>query len=621
MMVLVVGLQVVVVAPAARAITCVLNGHVATATLAPGDTGGTAFVSRDATNLIFGGQVCGALTQVDTLNIDMADNVESLGINLQNGPLGPGFFDEGNGTSEIEISAVHVNVHSQVGVIGTTGDDVITVGQRLLPLEGVFVNQLNLNGGIEGSSPDVDVAFIGGGEIGLNALAGNDTLRANGTGVLLSQISGRPIVFNDGPGADTVVGGSGADFFVTGPFGPGDSYTGGAGIDQLDMHLRTAGLSITQNGLADDGEGCPGAGCENDDVAADIEGLDGGSGPDTIVGGPGDEIILPGPGANSVFGGPGADTFFVSGTGPDAVHGGKGVDTASYRNHSAGVLVSLDGQPNDGTGAEGDGIFPDVETVEGTPDGDQIRGSAKANHLLGGLGNDLLFGLGGNDVLDGGGGPVFFGSEKDGSDSFSGGQGTDTVLETNHIGDMALSIDGLANDAVMGDPAQGTDNIAADVENLVAGPGKDVLRGSPGKNRLTGGAGDDELRGGDGDDILVPGAGEDSLFGSVGRDTAAFTDAAAAVTVALGTPGSADGDGHDSLVGMEVLEGSPQADHLTGSAAADGLKGDDGDDVLKGLAGNDRLSGGQGDDSMNGGPGTDTCVQGPGSGARTGCEH
>jgi Ca2+-binding RTX toxin-like protein len=615
------AVQLVLIAPAAFAISCSLNGHVATATLAPSDTGGSAFVSRDATNLLFGGQVCGALDQVDTLNIDMADQVEALGINLQNGPLGPGSIVETDGTSEIEINAVHVNVHSQFGVIATTGDDFITVGQRLNRFDFVFDNQVNLNAGVEGSSPDVDVVFRGGGEIGLSGLAGSDTLRADGTQTLLSQISGRPVVFNDGPDADTIVGGAGDDYFSTGPFGQGDSYTGGGGIDQLDMRQRTAGLSISLNDVADDGEGCPGAGCEIDNVKPDVETIEGGSGPDTIVGGPGAQLMFPGQGANTLFGGPGADTFFATGAGADVVHGGKGIDGVSYRNHAAGVLVTLDGTANDGAGAEGDNIFADVESVEGSADGDQIRGSAKANRLSGGPGNDLLFGLGGNDVLDGGGGPVFPGTENDGSDSFSGGSGTDTVLETNHIGDMRLSIDGIANDAVNGDPGQGTDNIATNVENVVAGPGNDVVRGSPGKNKLTGGGGNDDLRGGDGADVLVPGAGDDSLSGGNGDDTGAFTDAAGAITASLGAPGTADGDGHDTLASVEALVGSPNGDHLTGSPNPDVLKGAAGDDLLKGLAGNDRLFGGPDDDTLNGGPGTDTCLQGTGTGSKTGCEH
>jgi Ca2+-binding RTX toxin-like protein len=615
------GLQFAVFAPPALAVTCVLNGHVATASLAPSDSGGSVFVSRDATNLLFGGQICGALDQVDTLNIDMANNIESLGINLQQGPLAPGFTDEGNGTSEIEISAVNLNVNSNFGVIGTTGDDSITVGQRLVPIEFVFENQVNLNAAAEGSSPDVDVVFRGGTEIGLSGLAGNDQLRATGTNTLQSHPSSRPISFNDGLGADTVVGGAGNDFFSTGPFGQGDSYTGGDGIDQLDMHGRTAGLSITLNGVADDGEGCPGAGCENDNVSPDVEGIDGGSGPDTIVGGPGNEVMVPGAGANTLFGGPGADTFLASGSGPDLVHGGSGIDGVSFQNHAAAVFVTLDGTANDGSASEADNIFPDVESVVGSADGDQIRGSAGPNHLFGGGGNDLLFGLGGNDVLEGGAGLGFLSGQFDGSDSFSGGTGTDTVREDNHVGDMKLSIDGIANDAVTGDPTQGTDNIATDVENVVAGPGNDLLRGSPANNRLTGGAGNDELRGGNGDDVLVPGSGDDSLFGSDGRDTAAFTDAAGAITASLGAPGTANGDGHDMLTGIETLLGSPHGDHLNGSANADGLKGAGGNDVLKGLAGNDRLFGNAGDDTLNGGLGTDTCVQGTGTGSKIGCEH
>jgi Ca2+-binding RTX toxin-like protein len=614
------AVQFAVGAPPAFAGTCVLNGHIATATLAPGDNGGTAFVSRDVTNLTFMGQVCGALDNVDTLNIDMKNNFESLGINLQNGPIGPGFTHENDGTSEIEINARNVSGFFEIGVVGTTGVDHITVGERFSLQEGISLEQFNLNAGVEGSSPDVDVTTGGGSEIALSGLAGDDQLLAIGGHTILSHPPIKPMLFLDGPGADTMLGGSGNDTWSAGAYDQGDSFTGGGGVDTVDLHFRTAGLSISLNGSADDGEGCPGPGCENDNVAADVEGIETGSGSDTIVGGPGNEIVLPGQGANTVFGGPGADIVLASGSGPDVVHGGPGLDGVSYQNHASAVSVTLDGNANDGSGIEGDNIMPDVESLEGSPEGDQVRGSPGPNHLFGGQGNDLLFGLGGNDVLEGGGGLVTSAFQNDGSDQFSGGQGTDTVREDGHVGALRLSIDGLPNDRVVGDQSQGTDNIASDVENVVGGPGDDVISGSSANNRLTGGDGKDELSGLLGNDVLVPGPGIDSLVGGGGRDTAAFTGAAAAITANL-EQGTADGDGHDVLSGMESLLGSANGDRLTGSSTANVLTGAAGDDVLKGLAGNDRLIGGPGDDTLAGGPGTDTCRQGPGTGPRTSCEH
>ena len=194
------------------------------------------------------------------------------------------------------------------------------------------------------------------------------------------------------------------------------------------------------------------------------------------------------------------------------------------------------------------------------------------------------------------------------------------MTEAVHTAGMTLSIDGTPNDVVNGQPAQGTDNITTDVENVIGGPFDDAITGSAADNRLVGGDGKDELRGNGGDDVLVPGPDDDSVFGGPGLDTASFADAAAAVTASL-DQGTAMGDGGDTLSGLERLTGSPQGDRLTGSPGPNVLTGGDGDDVLRGLAGNDRLVGGEGDDTLTGGLGTDTCVQGAGSGPATGCEH
>ncbi len=115
----------------------------------------------------------------------------------------------------------------------------------------------------------------------------------------------------------------------------------------------------------------------------------------------------------------------------------------------------------------------------------------------------------------------------------------------------------------------------------------DVLGGS-GSDRLYAGAGNNRLFGGEGNDSLIGGAGADRLDGGTGIDTVSYVGSSA-VTVSL-TTGVALG-GHaagDTLVGIENLIGSSQADALSGNAG-DNVLNDGGGaaDILHGLAGND----------------------------------
>ena len=93
-------------------------------------------------------------------------------------------------------------------------------------------------------------------------------------------------------------------------------------------------------------------------------------------------------------------------------------------------------------------------------------------------------------------------------------------------------------------------------------------------------------------------------------DTVAYTLSPAAVTVNL-TAGTATGEGSDTLLLLENVNGSGAADTITGNGGPNTLNGNNGPDTLSGLAGND---------SINGGNGNDTCQGGLGNDTRTSCE-
>ena len=170
-------------------------------------------------------------------------------------------------------------------------------------------------------------------------------------------------------------------------------------------------------------------------------------------------------------------------------------------------------------------------------------------------------------------------------------------------------------------------------DQLNGGAGSDFIDGGAGPNGLFGAAGNDTLIGGAGQDYLIGGSGNDSMNGGDGTDTVDYGDngydsagvSASGVNVNLLTGIAIDNwGGTDSLVNIEMVNGSNLADRITGDAngnmingyggndSIDGGAGNDwligqaGDDLLIGGAGGDLFTGGSGNDTMNGGEGPDT---------------
>jgi Ca2+-binding RTX toxin-like protein len=71
-----------------------------------------------------------------------------------------------------------------------------------------------------------------------------------------------------------------------------------------------------------------------------------------------------------------------------------------------------------------------------------------------------------------------------------------------------------------------------------------------------------------------------------------------------------NGRGHDVLVGIEDVSGSPRDDTVIGDAGPNRIFGGLGDDHLEGLAGKDHLDGFLGVDFLDGGPQRDVCRRG-----------
>lgn len=596
--------------PAAAATTCDLDPT--TNVLAVTSTDTDVTVVRSGSDVRVHNQTCGTVTTIDSIDVDLeGTSAVTFRIDLTGGPFAPGATPGGDPTSEIKFSIDDYADHMTLGLVGSDGGDDFTVGDRRVSPSFVTVTDVNLNAGEEGANPDTDVELeLGGAVLRADLGDGNDTISGQGLGPPASHVTAARMVVADGTGADSVIGGAGGDLFLPEQTpDAADSYSGGGGGDVLDLRGRGAGVSVSLDGLPNDGSGCPGPGCEHDNVSPDIFGVLGTDFVDVLTGGPGDQFLAGGQGDNILSGGPGDDDL-SGGPDTDVFHGGPGVDLVTFDTDIEDVTVTVDGVANDGKPGDHDNVETDVEGVRGGRGDDLLIGNQRANLLIGSEGDDVLKGLGGNDRLE------EFGP---GSDVFVGGPGRDTAVESQSFGQV-LSLDGVANDRVAGHPELGVDNIHADVENVIGGSGNDRITGDAAANRLEGGGGDDRLVGAGGNDVLVPGVGSDTVTGGPGVDTVSFSDATGAITADL-LAGTSTGDGGATLAGIERAVGSPFGDHLVGTEGPNRLTGGAGDDDLRGLAGNDVLTGGPGDDALDGGPDSDACKQGPGSGPVVHCER
>jgi Ca2+-binding RTX toxin-like protein len=338
------------------------------------------------------------------------------------------------------------------------GGNANTVACSLAAVGRVAVTADDKNDGVSAAT-QVGARIDGG--------AGNDVLNA---GPVQGSVS-----LTGGEGTDTLLGGANADR-LDGGSGP-DVLDGGAGRDRADYSARVAGVTVTLDGVAGDGE--PG---EGDNVEPTVEDVIGGGGSDALTGNAGanafwglggadvlnglsgDDTLAGGSGVDVLNGADGDDTFPADATpdGADVFNGGTGTDHVDYSLRTAPLTVDLDGIADDGAIGEADNAEADVEDLTGGSALDLLTGNAAGNVLDGGAGSDAIDGLGGNDRLRG------------------------------QAGD----------------------------DDLDGGAGDDFLQGGDGDDYLFGGPGSDGLRGENGDDFLAgprDGAG-DSLHGGPGAD-------------------------------------------------------------------------------------------------------
>lgn len=158
-------------------------------------------------------------------------------------------------------------------------------------------------------------------------------------------------------GSDSFHGDAGNDYFDGGS-GP-DTVDGGAGTDIAGYAPRSADLTLTIDGVANDGEALEGdnilasvetvfAGSGNDVlVGQDVDGqtLDGGAGDDAITGGNGRDQLAGNAGHDTIYGLDGDDSFDVRDMAFDTVYGGAGFDTAR-RDRGVDALFDIERATN-----------------------------------------------------------------------------------------------------------------------------------------------------------------------------------------------------------------------------------------------------------------------------------
>jgi Ca2+-binding RTX toxin-like protein len=163
-----------------------------------------------------------------------------------------------------------------------------------------------------------------------------------------------------------------------------------------------------------------------------------GTGNDTINAGTGGGTITPGPGNDTVNGNSGSDAFVdaidVNGD-ADVYLGLGGTDSLSYAEAPSGVVVTKDGNSDDGVPGEGDLAYVDIEWMYGSLSGDNLNGTSGTDYfqgfggddsINGGAGKDFLYGGAGQDTLFGGDGDDVL-SDLDGArDTLNGGNNRDT---------------------------------------------------------------------------------------------------------------------------------------------------------------------------------------------------
>jgi Ca2+-binding RTX toxin-like protein len=400
-----------------------------------------------------------------------------------------------NAAAGVTVASVDATTHflSLTSPSGSPTSSIQVLASTGLVLLGLTAGSAVVNtdadDGQSGETDDVTYTvenLVGG--TGNDTLTGSDAVNVISGGAGNDLISGVSNATCPVGGGDVLNGDANDDTISMGTTANcGAIVNGGAGIDIVDFGVRTAALTITQDGTANDGDAAAyaGAGEKANISKLDVEVVVGGTGNDTITGatllpselhggagndvltgGTMDDVLVGGPGNDTMNGGTGNDIFLESGTdayyvaatlrgtGNDIINGGAGFDKVDYSGRAAALVVTLCVDVNQtgapaGLGSEctdhdGDALLTEIdnnvniEWLVGGSAGNTLTGSTADETLEGGAGVDTIHGGAGSDILYGAAGAdALYGDA--GDDYLEGGGGADTMDGGTEDGDVCIT--------------------------------------------------------------------------------------------------------------------------------------------------------------------------------------
>jgi Ca2+-binding RTX toxin-like protein len=314
---------------------CTFDSATATATIVL--PGGAATILMLAGVVGVDGVACTGATETatDAIVVTGSTGSDDVTLDLRGGQFAPGATDEGDGSSEIELTIDLGAGTDSLRVAGGSGHNFIVLGS----------GGLNLNGTEKSPDADVTVAntehytLTGGVDKDILWAAGSYGTKRTFTGPVTIDGRGESDIIGGGNGRDVLSGGRGNDDLR--PFGGSDKVTGGAGYDLVFFQAS--------NGIrADLGRGM--ARGQGRDRLVDIEDMWGDAGDDVLVGDGrvnyiaafgGDDVVKGKGGNDHLFGGPGND-LLRGGGGNDSINGQQGTDTCS-QDAGSGELMHCEG--------------------------------------------------------------------------------------------------------------------------------------------------------------------------------------------------------------------------------------------------------------------------------------
>jgi Ca2+-binding RTX toxin-like protein len=241
-------------------------------------------------------------------------------------------------------------------------------------------------------------------------------------------------------------------------------------------------------------------------------------------------------------------------------------------------------------------------TVVGTSGDDELTGTSGADVIAGRGGADVISGGGGNDLICGGAdNDAVFGeggrdevSGGDGDDQLSGGTGNDELVGGNdddYVNYFVSQAPVTVNLATGKATGEGRDTLKT-IESIFGSSFDDDLVGDDANNNIQPLGGNDQIAAGAGIDLIFDGVGpgfegtdgDDVIDGGAYLDGVWYSTSPNPVDVNLETR-VAQGNGTDTIEGIEGVIGSQFDDVLTG---------DTGRNLFLGQGGNDHIDGGTG---------------------------